>query len=107
MKYIYDILFFITTFFVYMASAWMGTKIRANEISMYSTVPLSILAVGIGMISLKYSQIPLPVLGAIYDVIAVGGYMAGLVLCGNSINNMQWVGIVLMTVGLVTISYFS
>ena len=85
----------------------MGIKIRNNEIPIYSTVPLSITLIWIGMVSLKYSPIPLAILGSIYDVIAVVGYMLGLVICGNPITNMQWVGIGLMTSGLVVISYFS
>jgi hypothetical protein len=80
-------------------TAFVFTKIKANELSIYNSFFISFLyAVG-GFILLKYSDLSLVKQSAMITLISRFGYLIGLSFMGEQIALMQWCGIAIMTFG--------
>ena len=91
-------------FIVSMLSAYLSIKVRNTELPTHITLIGSTL-IGLGwMMTVKYSKLPLISMGSLVDVSAAFGFYFGLLLLGEPIKPLQYLGAALMLIGLYLIN---
>lgn len=97
-------LIFIYHFLIAVAAAFISINIRKNNFPIYANIIVS-LSYALGWIlSLKYLKIDLVKIGSLVDFSTFTGFYVGLFLLGNSFNTNQFIGLLIMFLGVIIIN---
>ncbi len=97
-------LIFIYHFLIAIAAAYISLNIRKNNFPIYSNIIVS-LSYALGWIlSLKYLKIDLVKIGALVDFSTFSGFYIGLYFLGGTISANQFIGLLLMLIGVFIIN---
>lgn len=100
----FDYFLVFLVFLICLGGSWISTEVRNNNLPFYLTSLSGILITIIWVYIVKWSRINLFLVSAWIDVAAALGYFIGLSLLGEPVTVTQWIGIVLLTVGLYLIA---
>jgi drug/metabolite transporter (DMT)-like permease len=97
-------LIFLYHFLIAIAAAYISINIRKNNFPIYSNIVVS-LSYALGWIlSLKYLKIDLVKIGSLVDFSTFSGFYIGLYLLGGTITANQFIGLLLMLIGVFLIN---
>jgi hypothetical protein len=97
----FGLFYFITSFI----GALVNTKIKDTNSSIVPAIIMSQIYMLGGIMMLKYSDLSLVKQSAIITLMSRFGYIIGLVWVGESILQLQWIGIIIMIIGTYLTNY--
>ena len=97
----FGLFYFITSF----VAAFVNTKIKDSNSSIVPAIIMSQIYMLGGIAMLKYSDLSLVKQSAIITLMSRFGYIVGLVWVGESILQLQWIGIIIMIIGTYLTNY--
>ena len=100
----YIALIFIYHFLIAVAAAYISLNIRKNNFPIYSNVVVSLCYALGWILSLKYLKIDLVKIGSLVDFSTFSGFYIGLYLLGGTITVNQFIGLLLMLIGVFIIN---
>ena len=86
------------------AAAYISLNIRKNNFPIYSNVVVSLCYALGWILSLKYLKIDLVKIGSLVDFSTFSGFYIGLYLLGGTITANQFIGLLLMLIGVFIIN---
>jgi drug/metabolite transporter (DMT)-like permease len=89
---------------VCVASSFVAVEVRKEHIPGWSSIITSTLGMFIWAYVVRNSCLGLVKLSALYDILGALAYFLGFVIYGESISNIQWVGISLMVFSIYLIN---
>ncbi len=96
-----DYIFSVYYIIVNIIAAFVFTYVKNNTIPYYHGLSVNVL-LAIGSVSmLKYSELSLLKQSALITLTSRFGYLVGLILVGEHISYMQWVGMGIITLGSI------
>lgn len=91
-------------FVVSITSAYLSIQVKHGNLPFYVTF-LSSFFIGAGWsLAVRYVSVPLLIISAVADVMACMGFYCGLYILGDPINLKQGLGLILILIGLLTVS---
>lgn len=99
-----DVILALLNIVICLGGAWVCTQVQQQQLPMITTAASGILTMLVWMFTVRYTQLTLVAASACYDVATAMGYFVGFALCGQHISIVQWVGVVLLMVGLLLIN---
>jgi drug/metabolite transporter (DMT)-like permease len=99
-----DVLLIALNMLICLGGAWVCIQVRSNHLPALATAASGISTMLVWMLLVRYTRMSLVVASAWYDVATALGYFVGFACFGEQLSPMQWLGVVLLMIGLFIIN---
>ena len=100
-----DSVLIIINTLICLGGAWVCVQIRSGNFAASTALISGVTTMVVWMLLVRNAKMPLVTASAWYDVTQALGYFVGFMICGEHISSTQWLGILLLLIGLALVNF--